>query len=63
MLEGFAADAEYLGKATDTARSVILNLLNRIIEPIYYLTCKQIKIGLGSAIYKGKNKPITNSKS
>ena len=37
---------------------LILKLINRILRNIYYLSCPQIKLGLGSAIHKGKKKPI-----
>ena len=45
------------------ARQQILILINRIINHIYYLTCPQIKVGLGTAIHKWKKKPITKSSS
>ena len=38
-------------------------LINRIIKNIYYLTCSQAKIGLGTYIHKGRGKPVDKSKS
>ena len=54
---------EHLRYCGNAAKRSILNLINRIIKNIYFLTCPQIKIGLGSAIHKGKNKPIYKSRS
>ena len=45
------------------AKLCILNLINRILKDIYYLTCPQIKLGLGTALHKGKNKPIIKANS
>ena len=45
------------------AKNQILNLINRIFKDIYFLTCPQIKLGLGTALHKGKSKPITKSNS
>ena len=55
--------AEHLKYCGSLAKVTILKLINRIIENIYYLTCQQVKIGLGASLHKGKNKPITKSKS
>ena len=54
---------EHIREAGLEAKLIILDLINKIIEDIYYLTCSQIKIGLGSALHKGKNKPVASSKS
>ena len=54
---------EHLRNSGDNAKLLILNLINRILKNIYYLSCPQIKLGLGTAIHKGKKKPITMSKS
>ena len=54
---------EHLRYSGDEAKLAILKLINRIIKSIYYLTCVQIKLGLGTAVYKGKNKPIQKSSS
>ena len=45
------------------AQAAILNLVNKIIENIYFLTCQQIKVGLATNIHKGKNKPVDQAKS
>ena len=68
MKLGKAADiykltVEHLRFAGSVAKLCILNLLNEIIRNIYFLTCPQVKIGLGSAIYKGKGKPLSNPNS
>ena len=55
--------AEHLKHCGSEALSYILKLINNLIEHIYFLTCPQVKIGLGSALHKGKKKPITLSKS
>ena len=55
--------AEHLKFCGAQAHTEILNLINRIIDHIYFLTCPQVKIGLGTNLYKGKNKPRTKSKS
>jgi hypothetical protein len=40
-----------------------VKLLNSIITNIYFLTCPQLKAGLGTSIHKGKKKPRNQSKS
>ena len=55
--------AEHLKYAGSEARLHILNLINDIIANIHYLACPQIKVGLGTAAYKGKKKPISLSSS
>ena len=55
--------AEHLKLCGPTARLSILKLINRIIDDIYFLTCPQVKIGLGASLHKGKKKPKTKSKS
>ena len=54
---------EHLRFCGKDARASILKLMNRIIKNIYYLTCPQIKIVLGSALYKGRSKPVSSAKS
>ena len=54
---------EHLRFAGEKVKLIILRLLNEIIENIYYLTCPQIKMGLSTAAYKGKKKPVTASTS
>ena len=48
---------------TSISKQCILNLLNDIINNIHYLSCPQVKRGLGSAIYKGRKKPLTDPNS
>ena len=54
---------EHLRFCGGAAKICILRLLNNIIENIYYLTCPQVKVGLGSTLHKGKGKPVTRSNS
>ena len=42
---------------------MILNLINGIIENISYLACPQITAGLGTAVFKGKKKPVSQASS
>ena len=49
--------AEHLKHCGSGAKQVILNLLNDIINNIYYLTCPQVKAGVGTAAFKGRKKP------
>ena len=53
--------AEHLKNAGHEARAVLLNLINEIIRNMQYLACPQVKMGLGTAAYKGKKKPISRS--
>ena len=54
---------EHLRHCGEDAKAAVMKLINRIIQSIYYLTCNQVKLGLGSAIYKGRKKPVSLSKS
>ena len=68
MKKGKACDiykltAEHLKHAGAGARITLLNLINDIIENIQYMACPQIKVGLGTAAYKGKKKPVSLSSS
>ena len=54
---------EHLRNCGLQAKLLLLNLINRIIHDIHYLSCPQIKLGLGTAVHKGKGKPITKSNS
>ena len=45
------------------SKTHLLTLINKILGDIYYLTCPQIKIGLGTAVHKRKNKPVTQANS
>ena len=47
---------EHLQYCGVKAKLVILDLLNNILDQIYYLTCPQLKSSLGTAIYKSKKK-------
>jgi hypothetical protein len=51
---------EHLRYCGDLARLALLKLINRIIDDIYFLTCPQIKVGLGSALHKGKKNRLAN---
>ena len=59
----YCLTVEHLRQCGTSAQSVILDIVNRIIEDIYILTCPELKLGLGSAVHKGKNKPISDSRS
>ena len=68
MKKGKASDVynlsvEHIQQCGVVAKDNILALLNRIIANIYFLTCPQIKCGLGSAVHKRKGKPKDQSKS
>ena len=68
MKNGKACDiykltAEHLKHAGREVKLVIMKLINDIIENIEYLACPQIKAGLGTAVYKGKRKPVSLSSS
>ena len=52
---------EHLRNCSFIGKQHILNLLNSIINNIYYLGCHQVKIGVGTAVYKGKKKLVTKS--
>ena len=54
---------EHLKHCDQEARLYILSLLNSIITDMNYLSCPQIKAGLGTAVYKGKRKPLNQSSS
>ena len=68
MKRGKASDiykltAEHLKNAGDKAMKAVLNPINDIIENIEYLACPQIKVGLSTAVFKGKRKPVSKSSS
>ena len=54
---------EHLRNCGKQAKLQVVNLINRIIQDIYYLSCPQIKIGMGTPLYKAKKKPVTKSNS
>ena len=41
----------------------VCSFYSPIIDNINYLACPQIKAGLGTAVYKGKKKPLSQSSS
>ena len=68
MKRGKACDiykltAEHLKFDGRSVKLVVMSLINDIIENIYYLSCPQIKAGLGTSVYKGKKKPLSQSTS
>ena len=54
---------EHLRFAGDEVKLRVLNLVNDIIDIIYFLTCSQVKKGLSTHVYKGKRKPVNKSSS
>ena len=54
---------EHLRNLGPTAKSCVLNLVNSVLDRIYFLSCPQIKLGVSSVIYKAKKKPVTRSDS
>ena len=54
---------EHLRHAGEKARKNILNLVNDLINNIYYFTCPQVKQELSSVVFKGKKKLTTASSS
>ena len=59
----YQVTVEHLRYCGETTKLHILALINRFLKDLYYFSCPQIKLGIGSAIYKAKNKPITKSNS
>ena len=54
---------EHIRHCGSIAKTSILVLINRILADIYYLSCPEFKLGLGTAVYKGKNKSVSKSSS
>ena len=54
---------EYLKHAGKEAKLAIWKLINDIIPNIYYLKCPQVEARLGTAVFKGKKKSVTQSRS
>ena len=54
---------EHLRNCGVKAKLLVLDLINSILSHIYSLTCPQLKLGLGTAVYKGKDKPVSSSSS
>ena len=68
MKKGKACDihqltVEHIQLCGDDAQQCIIDLINSIIDNIYYLSRPQTKVGIATCIYKGKNKPRTVSSS
>ena len=68
MKLGKACDAyqlciEHLRYCGPVAQDAILQLVNRFINNIHYLSCQQIKVGLATNVHKGKGKPINKANS
>ena len=68
MKHGKACDlyqltVEHIRNCGPREKQAILDLFNRILQHIYYLTCSQLKTGLGTAIHKGKGKPLDKAES
>jgi hypothetical protein len=59
----YKVTVEHIRNCGTQAKLCVVGLINRILKDIYYLTCPQIKAGLGTAVYKGKKKPIAMSNS
>ena len=58
----YQVTVEHLRHCGDQAKQHILDLINRILRDIYYLSCPQIKLGIGTPIQK-KQKPLSKSNS
>ena len=54
---------EHLRNCGQSAKLSILKLINSIINNIYFLSCPQVKVGLGSTLHKGRKKPVSKAKS
>ena len=59
----YSLTVEHLRHSGPEAKKYILAFINRVLSDIYFLTCPQIKLGLGTAIHKGKNKPTEKANS
>ena len=68
MKPGKASDiyhctVEHLRECGEAAQDCIRELINMIIRNIYYLSCSQAKVGLGTSIHKSRKKPVDLSQS
>ena len=54
---------EHLWYSGPEAKLILLRLLNDIITNMYFLSCPQIKLGLSTCAFKGKNKPCSDANS
>ena len=61
--DAYTLTVEHIRECGEVAQECIRKLINLIIKNIYYLTCSQVKVGLGSCIFKGKKKPVELSNS
>ena len=59
----YQVTVEHLRNCGNEAKLQILTLIYRFLENLYFLSCPQIKLGLGSAVHKGKRKPLSRSSS
>ena len=59
----YQVTVEHLRYCGEQAKLLLLSLINRILHDLQYLSCPQIKLGLGSAIFKAKKKPVSKSSS
>ena len=59
----YTLTVEHLRHSGLEAKKHILAFINRVLSDIYFLTCPQIKLGLGTAIHKGKKKPTDKANS
>ena len=59
----YSLTVEHLRYSGTKALLIIMKLLNDIITNIYYLTCPQVKVGLSTAVFKGKKKPADQASS
>ena len=59
----YQVTVEHLRYCGDQTLLLILDLINRFLDNLYFLSCPQIKLGLGTAIHKAKKKPISKSSS
>ena len=54
---------EHLRYAGDTTLSLLVNLLNLIIDNLNYLSTPQLNTSIASIVHKGKDRPKTHHKS
>ena len=54
---------EHLRYCGDNTLSLVLHLINSIINNINYLSSDELNTAVASIVYKGKNKPVSHHKS
>ena len=59
----YKLSVEHLRYAGDETLSIVVCLLNKIIDNINYLSSTQLNTSVTSIIHKGKNKPFNHHKS